>query len=457
MSTRFLRRILPFVLLAPLLASSLPGASLGLEDPARRTRKTVLPNGLTVLTLEDHATPAVAFQMWVRVGSGDESRYSGLAHLFEHMMFRGTENLPPESHERFIEGRGGRVNAYTNRDVTVYFAIVTEEHLPLVIDLEAERLAHLDIGEASLESEREVVLEERRLRTEDDPRGRAYEALLALAFQAHPYRRPTIGWRSDVEKVNVEVCREFFRTFYAPNNIVIAIAGAFDADDALRRIERAFGGLEPAPRIPVNPTTEPPQLGERRSVVHFDVRGPVLAMAWHAPPSGHADAEALDVTSEILSGGRSSRLYRTLVYEAQQALAAHGSYWELRDAGIFLAFASVRPDASIERSEALLLEQVARLRTEPVSEAELDKAKRALEVSLIDGLATSQALASRIAREYVTLGRIRPLEERLAAIRAVSAEDVQRVVRTYLIDSARSVVHVVPEPEVQAAEEEELR
>ena len=207
-----------------------------------------------------------------------------------------------------------------------------------MIDLEYERLAYLDISAQSLDRERQVVLEERRMRTEDQPMGRAYEALFALLWQALPYRTPPIGWRSDVEKATVEVCREFFATYYAPNNIVIAIAGDFDAADALARIERTMGKLRPAEVIPRNPTEEPEQRGERRAVVHLDVRSPLFAAAWHAPKTGSPDGEALDVLSMILSDGRSSRLYRSLVHAAEIALSASGSYWELNDAGAFVAF-----------------------------------------------------------------------------------------------------------------------
>jgi zinc protease len=422
-------------------------AALALEDPADDARVTRFDNGLVVLTLEDHTTPIVSFQMWVKVGSSDESRYTGLAHLFEHMMFKGSERIAPEQHAQLITARGGRLNAFTNRDFTVYFEDVTSESLPLVIDLEHERVAHLDISQETLDSEREVVLEERRMRTEDSPVGRLYEALLATVWTAHPYRWPVIGWRSDVEKATVEVCREFFDTYYSPNNMVIALVGAFDTESALAQLRRTFGELPPASEIPRNPTEEPTQDGERRSIVYFDLNSPILAAAWHAPPTGDPDGEALDVLSEILSDGRSSRLYRSLIYEEQQALSASGSYWELADAGVFLAHAGVRPDASIDRVEALFFAEIERVKREPVSEAELEKAKRQLEVSLVNGLATNHALASRIARDYATFGRIRPLQERLERIQAVTAQDVQRVARSYLVDEQRSVLHVVaPEP-----------
>jgi zinc protease len=432
--------------LAWLLAAAAAGAAPAIEDPALRTRTHVLENGLRVLTLEDHATPVVSFQMWVQVGSRDETRYSGLAHLFEHMMFKGSKHIGPEEHARLIQARGGRLNASTSRDFTVYHEDVPREALPLVIDLEAERVEHLDISQQNLESEREVVLEERRMRTDDDPDGLAFEHLLALAFQAHPYRRPVIGWRSDVEAATVEVARAFFRRYYAPENIAIAIAGDFDTEEALARIRQRFGRLASQGPVERPPTREPEQRGERREVVHFDVRAPVLAAAWHAPAAGHADSPALDVASEILSGGRSSRVYRSLVYDSQQALFAHGGYWELLDAGIFYAFAGVRPDARIERVEQLFFAELARLRDEPVAEQDLEKAKRQLEVDLVNGLATNHALAARIASETLTYGRIRPLEERLAEIQSVNASDVQRVARAYLTDERRSVIHVVKPP-----------
>jgi predicted Zn-dependent peptidase len=431
----------------------LGGAASALDDPAARAQVTKLDNGLVVVTLEDSSTPVVSFQMWVKVGSRDEAGYTGLAHLFEHMMFNGSKHLGPEQHADLLAARGGSVNAYTANDQTVYFDDVTRETLPLVIDLEYERLAYLDISEQALDRERQVVLEERRMRTEDSPMGRAYEALFALTWQALPYRTPPIGWRSDVEKATAEVCRKFFSTYYAPNNIVVAIAGDFDTKEALAHIRRTLGKLEPAAVIPRNPTEEPEQRGERRAIVKLDVHSPLLAAAWHAPKTGGPDAEPLDVLSVILSDGRSSRLYRSLVHDAEVALAAQGAYWEFNDAGAFVAFASVRPGKSIADVEKRFMAEIARLRGALVTEAELEKAKRQLEVSLVNGLETSHALADRIGQDYSTLGRIRPLDERLARIRAVTAADVQRVARAYLVDDQRSVVQIVPmAPRAGAAE-----
>ena len=428
------------------VCASLPdlvGAETTLEDPARNVAETVLPNGLRVLTLEDHSTPVVSLQVWVRVGSKDESRYTGLAHLFEHMMFKGSKNIEPEVHARLVEARGGRVNAFTSRDVTVYFEDVTAESLPLVIDLEAERFANLVITEESLSPEREVVLEERRMRVEDNPSGLGFEALAALAWRANTYRWPVIGWPEDVQKVPAEVCREFFQAYYVPNNLVLVIVGDFDTAATLARVRSAFGGLVPVEPVPRNPVRRPEQEGERRSVVEFAVQAPLLLAAWHAPATGHPDAEALDVASQVLSAGRSSRLYRSLVYDAQAALYAQGGYWELQEAGLFFASAGVRPGVSVERVEELFFSEIDRIRTDGVEESEVEKAKRQLEVSFVEGQTTNHALASRIGREIVSFGRVRPIEERLEAIRRVTAADVKRVVATYLRPEKRTVVHVV--------------
>lgn len=422
------------------------------NDPLDAMQVTTLDNGLTVLTLEDHASPVASFQVWVNVGSSDEARFTGIAHLFEHMMFRGSKNLGKEVHSRIVESRGGRINASTSHDVTRYFEDVPSEHLPVVIAIEAERFANLIIDADSLASEREVVISERRWRTEDDPGGRAFEQLMATAFKAHPYRHPIVGWLSDLQKVTVEECQAFFDVYYAANNLVIAVAGDFETAETLAQIEKAFGGLRSAESVPRNPTEEPVQQGERRATVYFDVAGPLLSMAWHAPPTGHEDAEALDVLTGVLSDGRASRLYRSMVYaDDAVALGAQGLYWELQEAGLFYAGVQVRPGASIDAAEAQFIEEIERIRAKAPSEAEVDRARRSMEVGVIVGQGSAHALAGRMGREWVTFGRIRPLGERLEKIRNVTPEDVQRVAQKYLVPEGRTVVRVVAPP-AEAAE-----
>lgn len=435
-------------------ASSEASESPALKDPVAALTTTTLENGLKVHLLEDHHTPVVAFQVWVNAGSADESFYTGIAHLFEHMMFKGSKNVAEEVHAQLITERGGMINAYTSRDVTVYHEDVTRESLPLVIDLEAERFANLIVSPEILEAERQVVLEERRLRTEDSPDGLAFEMLAALAWQAHPYRWPTIGWRSNVEHVTVEECRKFFDTYYASNNLSVVIVGDFDSEETLARIRRNFGKLEPAPAIARNTTAVDEQRGERRADVYFELNTPILMAGWHAPPSGHADGEALDVASMILSQGRTSRLYRSLVYEKEKALYAVGGYMELNRAGLFYAQAAARPGASLDEVEALFMAEIDAVAAQGVSEEELARARQQMEVALVDGLGTNHALAERVGREMVAFGRVRPLDERVRAIRAVTRADVQRVVQTYLRPEARTVIHVIspPPPAPEAAQ-----
>ncbi|HVP31321.1 MAG TPA: pitrilysin family protein [Myxococcota bacterium] len=443
-----LRRIAASLLLLSALGARPARATL--DDPASRVRTTTLANGMTVLTLVDSTTPVVSLQIWVKAGSRDETRYTGIAHLFEHMMFKGSTNLPPERHAQLLEARGGRVNAFTTNDVTAYFEDLPPDALPLALALEAERFANLDISEKTLASERQVVLEERRLRTEDDPQGRLLEQLFATTFIAHPYRWPVIGWRSDVEAVGVPQCRAFFDTYYAPNDLVMVIVGSFDEADALRRVQESFGKMKPAAEIPRNPTQEPAQRGERRAVVHFDVRAPVVAAAWHAPKAGDPDAPALEVLGEILSSGRSSRLYERLVYREQLALAAAGGYWDLASAGLFYAYVAVRPGVSPDAAERSLLAEVERLRREEVGADELAKAKKQIEVGIVSGLTTTHGLASRFAGETILYGRIRPLEERLAELEAVTAADVERVAKTHLAPEGRNVVRLQREGDASA-------
>jgi len=460
-AARVIRRWTSLALALGFAVAALPaladeGGPPSVADPAEALVETRLENGFRVVLLEDHRTPVVAVQIWVDAGSADESFHTGIAHLFEHMMFRGSKNIGKEVHAQLINERGGRINAYTSRDVTVYHEDVTAESLPLVIDLEAERFLNLIIDEESLASEREVVLEERRLRTEDTPDGRGFEALAALVWQAHPYRWPVIGWRTDVEQVSVDACRAFFDTYYAANNLTLVIVGDFETAPTLAQIERAFGRLPSAPAIPRNPTTVVEQRGERRADVYYEANLPLLFAGWHTPPTGHEDGESLDVASQILSGGRSSRLYRSLVYDQELALYAHGRYWEMADAGMFYASAGVRPGVSLEAVEEAFMAEIRKVAEEGVSEEEVARATRQMEVSLINRFSTNHSMAGRIGREIVMFGRVRPLAERIEAIRAVTPADVQRVVRTYLTDSGRNVVRVLSPPVAEDVATDEL-
>ena len=311
----------------------------------------------------------VSYQSWVHVGSGDEARWTGVAHLFEHMMFRGSKRVPGDLRDRLLRERGSRGNAYTSNDVTVYFEDTTAEHLALVIELEAERFRHLVISPSVLDTERQVVLEERRMRSDDNANGRLIESLLSLTFLAHPYRtahdrlaeRRREGGRRDLPRVLPRLLRAEQRRDLDRRRL------------RRRRRDRPHPApLRPWPRGPEpprNPTEEPEQRGERRGVVHLPVRAPLVGVAWHAPKTGHPDGPALDLLGEVLSSGRTSRLQRKLVYEEQQALSAYGGYWELEHAGLFYAGAGVRPGTSPRAWSARCLAEIEGLRRSPAERA----------------------------------------------------------------------------------------
>jgi predicted Zn-dependent peptidase len=262
----------------------------------------------------------VSYQSWVHVGSVDEARWTGLAHLFEHMMFRGSKRVPGDLRDRLLRERGARGNAYTSNDVTVYFEDTSAENLPLVIELEAERFRNLEISPSVLDTERQVVLEERacvRTTIEQAPVERC-----SRSPSCSTYRTPTIGWQK--RRRWTSACLEFFRAYYVPNNVVISIAGDFDADDAIARIRKHYGSWERGAEPPRNPTEEPEQQGERRGVVHLPVRAPLVGAAWHAPKTVPPDGPALDMLGDVLSPGRTIRQQLNHDYEQQQALSAYG-------------------------------------------------------------------------------------------------------------------------------------
>ena len=327
-----------------------------------------LDNGLRVLLLEDHRSPVAAFQVWYRVGSRNEARgRTGLAHFLEHMMFKGTPTYGPRQFSRLVEQNGGRDNAFTSQDVTSYYVDIAADRLPLVIDLEADRMQHLLLDPGDVASERQVVLEERRTRTDDDPSGFLSEEVSALAFKAHPYGQPVIGWAEDVERITPEAMRAFYRTYYVPNNAIVVAAGDFRAAEVLERITRRFGSIPRGPDPPPVLAVEPPQAGERRVVVQRQAELPIVYLAYHVPSGTADDAPALEVLSTVLSGGRASRLYRGLVSEGQMALEAGGDYTAfMLDPYLFWFWATPLPGQTPETVEAALLAQMERLKADPV-------------------------------------------------------------------------------------------
>jgi zinc protease len=433
-----MRIAIPFLLIVSLLAPSSARA-------ADRVVAATLDNGLRVLLLEDQRSPIVSFQVWYRVGSRNEHRGStGIAHFLEHLMFKGTPSHGPKQFARLVEQNGGQDNAFTSQDVTSYYVDIAADKLDLVIDLEADRMQNLLLDPKEITSEREVVIEERRTRTEDDPSGFLGEEVSSIAFKAHPYGAPIIGWMDDIKRVTPEEIRAFYKTYYVPNNAIVVAVGAFRAADALEKIKKRFGriprGKVPPPMLAVEPT----QNGERRVVVRKQAELPIVYMAWHVPNQKSDDAVALEVLSTILSGGRASRLYRDLVYQRQLALEAGGdnAYFSI-DPNLFWFWATPMPGQTPEKLETELSAHMEQLKTEPVTDEELARAKNQIEAAFVYQEDSVHQRASLLAR-FELLGGFALKDSFLAKVRAVTAADLARVARTWFAPEKKSVGVLLP-------------
>ena len=316
-----------------------------------------LDNGLQVLILEDHAVPLVTVQVWYRVGSRNERPgITGISHFLEHMMFKGTPKYGPGLYTQLIQRYGGTQNAFTSYDMTAYYSVLPSARLELALDLEADRMAHLLLDPQEIKAEREVVKEERRLR-ENAPTGPMYEVLGALAYKAHPYHWPTIGWMSDIESITREELEAHYKTYYVPNNATVIIVGDVDTSQTMAAVRRYFESLPQGPPPPPVRPPEPPQLGEHRAEIPRPTALAALAMAYHIPAFDHADALPLEVLGQILSQGQSSRLYRDLVYQRQLATSISANADLRIDPGLFTIVSMVQAGKTPAEVEAAVYEQ----------------------------------------------------------------------------------------------------
>jgi len=427
------RLLTPILLIAALL---LPTGARA----ADRVVAATLDNGLRVLLLEDHRSPIVSFQVWYRVGSRNEQRgATGIAHFLEHLMFKGTPTHGPKQFARLVEENGGQDNAFTSQDVTSYFVDIAADKLDLVIELEADRMQNLTLDPKQIASEREVVIEERRTRTEDDPGGFLGEEVGSIAFKAHPYGYPIIGWMEDIKRITPDEIRAFYKTYYVPNNAIVVAVGDFKAPETLEKIRRRFGriarGRVPPPVVAV----EPPQNGERRVAVRKQAELPIVYLAWHVPNQRSNDAPALEVLSTILAGGRASRLYRDLVYQRQLALEAGGDYsYSSVDPNLFWFWATPMPGQTAETLEKELLGHMDRLKTEPITDEELTRAKNQIEAAMVFQEDSIHRRASLIAR-FEVIGGFALMDGFIGRIRAVSAADLTRVANTWFGSDKKSI------------------
>jgi zinc protease len=431
-----------FLLALGLAVGLAAGAAAAEPDVVEAT----LDNGLTVLVLEDHRSPVVSVQVWYRVGSRNERPgATGLAHFLEHMMFKGTPTHGKGEFARLVEQNGGQNNAYTSQDVTHYFVNIAADRLDMVLGLEADRMRNLLLDPKEIESERQVVMEERRTRTEDDPDGLLSEEMLSVAFKAHPYRWPIIGWMEEIRRINPAELRAFYDTYYVPNNALLVVVGDVKAPDVLARVRHHFGRIPRGADPPPVTAVEPPQVSDRRVVVRkAGARLPIVNLAWHVPNHASPDAPALELLAAILSEGRASRLHRKLVYEKRMALNAGGDYsYFSRDPNLFWLFATPLPGQAPEDLERALLAEIELLKTEPVPEEELERAKNQIEASFVWRQDSVYSRGSSLAR-FELLGSWRLLSRFVPMIRAVTAADLQRVARTYFPPDRKTVGILLP-------------
>ena len=409
--------------------------------------ETVLSNGLKVILLENHKAPLVTFQVWYRVGSRNESwGKTGLSHILEHMMFKGTEKVGPEEFSRIVQENGGNDNAFTSRDYTAYFENMSTDRVQIPIDLESDRMQNLLLREQDFRTERMVVMEERRLRTEDNPQANLQEHMEAIAFLTSPYHWPTIGWKEDIERFTLDDLKAYYRTYYNPVNAILVVVGDFKREELLPKIERAFGSIVKG--VPPNQErdVDPKQSGERRVFVKKEAQLPYLVMGYHVPNLREPDSYALEVTAALLSAGKSSRLYQSLVREKRLVLSVDADHSLLsRDPSLFYLSAELLPGKEVKEVENALDQEVERLKKELVGAHELEKARNQLEASFIFSQDSLFSQAMLLAQHEIAL-TWRAFDDYLPSIRKVSPEDVQRVVKKYLIQENRTVGILIPLP-----------
>ena len=420
---------------------------LTVDAGATNVREFVLDNGLKVLLLEDHKSPAVTFQVWYRVGSRNEKDgKSGLSHFLEHMMFKGTAKVKPEEYSQIIAKNGGRSNAFTTNDVTVYFATMSRDTIGTEIELEADRMVNASLADTYFEPEKKVIQEERRLRTDDNPISALSEVTSAVAYMVHPYRRPVVGWMADIENLTRQDLVDYYRLYYAPNNAYLVVTGDFSTEEILPRIKAAFEKLPRGPEPPRLGAEELPQRGERRIILKRDAELPSILLFYHAPNLKSPDSYALDVLSVVLAGGRSSRLHHELVYQKKIVRSIDADYNGLSiDPGGFTVTAQLMPGkdaAEVEREIDSLLEKV---KAEPVSERELQKAKNQIEAQFVFAQDSIFGQAMKIGY-YEAVGGWRLMDSYIDGIRRVTREAVQKAAKQYLDRDKRTVGLMIPTP-----------
>ncbi|HET9625453.1 MAG TPA: pitrilysin family protein [Kofleriaceae bacterium] len=418
-------------------------AQVGRGVTARRHR---LANGLGLLTAIDRSAPIVALQTWYRVGSRHERPgATGMAHLFEHLMFGQTERLAPGDFDRLVEGTGGESNAATWVDWTYYRLSLPARDLALGIRLESERMRLLVLEPTPVEAERDVVTNERRERVEDDVDGWLDEQLMALAFTEHPYRWPTIGWMEDIRALSLPDIRAFYRTWYAPNNATLVCVGDFDEAELMRMVEDAYGAIPPAQLPVVEAKPEPEQTKERVVRAPKPIATDRLLVGYKAPGQDEADWATLEIIATLLAGCPSARLYRRLVIEREAASSVDAQLTPFRDPSLLRLAVTAARGHSADQILAMIDAELAHMADQPPERAEVEKAKAIAETDFWTSLVDVDGKAEAIGHYETALGDFRKVNAIAERLAQVTADDVARCVRTYLRPERRTIVIAEPE------------
>jgi predicted Zn-dependent peptidase len=423
------------------------GASMPAQGtPAIKFTETKLANGLRVIISEDRAAPVYSIVVHYLVGSKDERKgRTGFAHLFEHMMFKGSENVGPGEHFMQVFINGGTMNGTTNKDRTLYYETLPSNQLDLGIFLEADRMKSLAITRENLDNQRNAVQEERRLGVDNQPYGRTFEVVDALAYDNPAYEHSVIGSMEDLNAASVEDVASFFKTYYAPNNAVLAIVGDVETSATIEKVRKAFESIPSQPPPPKTDLTEPKQTAERRQQLEDPLaRLARLDMVFKVPPRLTPDDDALQVLGSVLSSGRSSRLFQKIVREQQLAPNVNAGRDGAIGPGLFRVIGTVTPGKTPEALEAAVLAEIERVQSEPIADWELDKARNNAKRSVVAGLTSSLQRATQLAEFAASYGDTNLINRRVERLTKVTAADVQRVARTYLTAENRTVVVTAP-------------
>ncbi len=405
-----------------------------------------LPNGLHVILHQDKSTPIVAVSVMYHVGSKNENpERTGFAHFFEHLMFEGSDNIGRGEYDKYVQNAGGTLNANTTFDRTYYFEILPSNQLALGLWLESERMLHAKVDEKGIETQRQVVKEERRQRIDNQPYGSILEETFKRAFRVHPYQWPVIGSMAHLEAAQESDYKQFYKDFYVPNNAVLSIAGDIDFEEARMWIEKYFAGIPKSAQPIYRPRVVEPALGgEIRDTIYDNIQLPAVIQAYRIPAQGTKDYYAVDMLSRVLSSGESSRLYRALVDEQQKALFVGSFPLALEDPGVSLSFGITNMGVNVSDLEQSIDAEVSRMQNELISEKEFEKLRNQIENEFVTSNSRVSGIAESLATYYMFFGDANLINAEIDRYLAVTREDIQAAARRYFSKDNRVVLYYLP-------------